>query len=104
MTLVQRGQPRERQETMHALESMFDMTKTLGNEGKISKMRTDTGVKDTYQLFFLDRIFSSYKKLKAKPRKEQALKSTIESLPETITSPVWRIRGWYFCDRSPSFV
>ncbi len=83
---------------MHALDSMFDMTKTLGNEGKVSKMCMDTGVKDTYQLFFLECIFSSYKKLKVKPRKEQALKSTIESLPDNITSPIWHIRGLVICN------
>ncbi|KAK0435422.1 hypothetical protein EV421DRAFT_1987087 [Armillaria borealis] len=88
-----RGPSRERQETMHALNSMFDMAKTLGNEGHIKKRRTMTGLKDTYQLFFLDRIFTSYKKFKSKPRKEEVLKSTIRSFPENLTSPVWCIRG-----------
>ncbi|PBK90657.1 hypothetical protein ARMGADRAFT_866159, partial [Armillaria gallica] len=87
------GRLRSQKETMEMLDSMLDLVKDLGNEGKVKKMRTNNGIKDTYQLVFLDRLFKSYKKFRLKDKKLQALRSCIANLPDQVTSPVWRIRG-----------
>ena len=60
---------------------------------KIAKERTKTGVKDTFQLFFLNKLFGSYKGKRGYDAKEQALKAAIAELPARITNPVWRIKG-----------
>ena len=67
-------------------------------------MRTESGVKDTYQMFFLDKIFKSYKKKRGRESKQAALDREIETLPDIITSPVWRIKGANYCIRMSVFV
>ncbi|PBL04050.1 hypothetical protein ARMGADRAFT_1004714 [Armillaria gallica] len=74
-------QAKSRKETMETLDSMLDIAKDLGNEGKAKKMRTDNSVKDTYQLVFLDRLFKLYKKFRLKDKKLQALHSCVVNLP-----------------------
>lgn len=56
-------------------------------------MRTQSGVKDTFQLHFLDKLWNSYKKVRGVHKKQEALDAMIEDLPEIIMSPVWRIKG-----------
>jgi len=72
---------------------MFAEASTLDTKTKVQKMRTESGVKDTYQMFFLDKIFKSYKKKRGRESKQAALDREIKSLPDIITSPVWRIKG-----------
>jgi hypothetical protein len=75
---------------------MFAEASTLDTKTKVQKMRTESGVKDTYQMFFLDKIFKSYKKKRGRELKQAALDREIKSLPDIITSPVWRIKGAKF--------
>lgn len=56
-------------------------------------MRTESGLKDTHQLFFLEKLFGSYKGLRGRAKKQAALQEAIDALPDNITSPVWRIKG-----------
>lgn len=72
---------------------MFDHASTLDTKTKIQKMRTSSGVKDTYQLHFLEKIFNSYKKKRGTESKQAALEAELRTLPTNITSPVWRING-----------
>ncbi|KAF8891533.1 hypothetical protein CPB85DRAFT_1377859 [Mucidula mucida] len=55
---------------MDALKTQFTAFQTIENEIRVKKMRTNTGVKDTFQLYFQDLLAASYKK-----------------------NPVWRIKG-----------
>ena len=75
------------------LKSMFEEALTLDTKTKVQKMRTESGLKDTHQLFFLDKLFKSYKKKRGQESKRAALDKEIDSLPNIITSPVWRIKG-----------
>lgn len=67
---------------------MFAEASTLDTKTKVQNMRTESGVKDTYQMFFLDKIFKSYKKKRGRESKQAALDREIETLPDIITSPV----------------
>jgi len=72
---------------------MFKEASTVDTKTKVQNMRTKFGVKDAYQMFFLDKLFKSYKKKRGQESKQAALDREIESLPDNITSPVWRIKG-----------
>ena len=62
-------------------------------------MKTDTGLKDTFQDFFTDRIFAFTSKLRGSAKdKQAALDEMVKQLPQgakDTISPVWRIRGKY---------
>lgn len=58
-------------------------------------MRTASGIKDTFQLVFLEKLFDSYKEKRGKSAKQAALDAQRRSLPKNITSPVWRIQGLF---------
>ena len=72
---------------------MFEEASTVGTKTKVQNMRTETGIKDTHQMFFLDKLFKSYKSKRGRESKQTALDKEIKSLPDIITSPVWRIKG-----------
>lgn len=90
---LQIGRPRRKEETTAQLRSMFEQASTIDTKTKVQNMRTQSGVKDTYQMFFLDKLFKSYKKKRGQESKQAALDREIESLPDNITSPVWRMEG-----------
>ena len=72
---------------------MFQEASTLDSKTKVQKMHTESGIKDTHQMFFLEKLFGSYKSKRGHVSKQAALDKEIESLPDTITSAVWRIKG-----------
>ena len=72
---------------------MFAEASTIGNKTKVGKMRTETGLKDTYQLFFLEKLFKSYQNKRGHELKQEALDKELNSFPDIITSPIWRIKG-----------
>ncbi|KAK7006328.1 hypothetical protein R3P38DRAFT_3366987 [Favolaschia claudopus] len=84
---------RNKTETTEKLKSYFVEASYLDSKTKIQKQRTETGVKDTYQLHFLEKIFESYKGKRGRASKEAALNARLASLPQNTTSPVWRIKG-----------
>jgi hypothetical protein len=90
---VQIGRLRRKDETTERLKSLFAEASKLGTQTKVKQMRTDSGVKDTYQMFFIDKIFRSYKKKRGTATKQAALDAQLEALPDNVTSPVWRIKG-----------
>ena len=93
LKFVQIGRLRRKDETTKNLKSLFTEASKLGTQTKVKQMRTDSGVKDTYQMFFIDKIFRSYKKKRGTATKQAALDAQLEALPDNITSPVWRIKG-----------
>ncbi|KAL6306470.1 hypothetical protein BKA93DRAFT_840752 [Sparassis latifolia] len=88
------GKPRNKKETTDKLRSYFENASTLGTQTKVANMRTESGIKDTYQKFFLDKLFDSYKKKRGTKSKQDALDAALASLPDDIISPVWRIKGF----------
>jgi hypothetical protein len=93
MVYCQIGRPRRKEETTAQLKSMFEEASTLDSKTKVQSMRTESGIKDTHQMFFLEKLFKSYKGKRGRESKQAALDTELGSLPDIITSPVWRIKG-----------
>ncbi|KAJ7923558.1 hypothetical protein B0H13DRAFT_1707124 [Mycena leptocephala] len=90
---VKIGTLRNKTETTEKLKSYFTEASTLDTKTKIQNQRTESGVKDTYQLFFLEKLFESYKNKRGRAAKQAALNARVAELPKITTSPVWRIKG-----------
>lgn len=67
--------------------------KTIGAKTKLKTARTEKGIKDTVQEFFLKKLFASYKGKHGPKAKQDALDAAVADLPSDITSPVWRLQG-----------
>lgn len=72
---------------------MFEQAAVLDTKTKVLGMGTESGIKDTYQMFFLEKLFKSYKGKRGRESKQAALDNELASLPSNTTSPVWRIKG-----------
>ncbi|KAJ6503838.1 hypothetical protein C8R45DRAFT_894926 [Mycena sanguinolenta] len=90
---VKIGRLRNKAETTDKLHSYFTEASTLDTKTKIQNLRTESGVKDTYQLFFIEKLFRSYKGKRGRSSKQAALDAALARLPQNTTSPVWRIKG-----------
>ena len=78
---------------MEQLAAFHDRAREVGAKTFLRKMRTESGVKDTVQEHFLDKLFASYKGKQGTQAKQAALDSAVQSLPSNITSAVWRLKG-----------
>jgi len=78
---------------MTKLSAFFNHAKEVGAKTVLKKMCTESGVKDTVQEHFLDKLFALYKGKQGTQAKQAALDSAIQSLLPNITSTVWRIKG-----------
>ncbi|KAH8081293.1 hypothetical protein BXZ70DRAFT_1068335 [Cristinia sonorae] len=87
------GKPRKKAETVKQLRSYFTQASTVDTKSTVAKMRTESGIKDTYQLFYLDKLFSSYKGKRQHERKTALDKLAKTMDPDKTMSPVWRIKG-----------
>lgn len=93
LSLIQAGRPRKKEETEDKLKSFFEQASTLDTKTKVKKMRTDSGIKDTFQMHFLDKLFASYSKKRGPEHKEAALRAELDRLPKNTINPLWRIKG-----------
>ncbi|SJL16514.1 uncharacterized protein ARMOST_20040 [Armillaria ostoyae] len=75
--------PRTKEETMDKLRSQFVEAQILGMGNKIKSMRTDSGLKDTFASFFIDKLINSYKAKRGDQRQE-ALDKAISEMHEEI--------------------
>ena len=82
------------------LDSYLSQAKTVGNKTALKKHRTETGIKDTTQEHFLEKLFASYKGKSGTRKKQEAFDAAVGQLPPDITSPVWRIDGTFLCSQS----
>lgn len=89
------GEPRQKDDSIAKLKSMFVAASSVGNQTKVKSMKTATGLKDTYLDSFMDRMSMSYKKIHGKDSKQKVLDEFKQTLPENVISPVWRIKGYY---------
>ncbi|KAF8164203.1 hypothetical protein BJ912DRAFT_1150335 [Pholiota molesta] len=83
---------RNKDETLKILDGYFQEARDTGAKSRLKIARTNTGIKDTMQEFFLERLFNSYKSAKG-AAKQKALDKAIDDLPPDIKSPVWRLKG-----------
>ncbi|KAF8178467.1 hypothetical protein BJ912DRAFT_1045365 [Pholiota molesta] len=84
---------RTRAETLSILNGYFREASKIGAKSRLKASRTNTGIKDTVQEFFFDKLFDSYKAKQGPIAKQEALDRAIRDLPSDITSPVWRLKG-----------
>ncbi|KAJ6531350.1 hypothetical protein B0H19DRAFT_966700 [Mycena capillaripes] len=88
-----RQRPRTRQETCEELRSQFTTASIVGGQATFKRQKTASGIKDTFQGAFLDRIFAiASKKGRTRVAKQVDVNSLINTFPKDITSPVWRIK------------
>ncbi|RDB16192.1 hypothetical protein Hypma_003108 [Hypsizygus marmoreus] len=89
------GLPRKKIETQQALRSQFIEACRVGGNAEFKRLKTQHGIKDTFQGFFLDRLAAiSTKRGRSKEEKEKAMREIRRSFPPNITSPVWRIKDF----------
>ncbi|KAJ6562524.1 hypothetical protein B0H19DRAFT_1375582 [Mycena capillaripes] len=86
-SFVKIGKLRAKKETTAQLQSYFDEAVTLNSKTKIKKMCTASGIKDTFQMVFLDKLFDSYKNKRGSAARQAALDAQCQKLPKDITSP-----------------
>ncbi|KAJ3776881.1 hypothetical protein FB446DRAFT_784792 [Lentinula raphanica] len=92
MIRTQPGKPRTKSESIAALQSQFIEAQTPGAGNRIKSKRTESGLKDTYQNFFINRLLDASKRRQGtEPR--SAINATLKDFPSETMSPVWRIRG-----------
>ncbi|KAF8885731.1 hypothetical protein CPB85DRAFT_1378115 [Mucidula mucida] len=84
---------RKGSETVATLTAMFNEAAVVGSEICVKGMRTASGTKETYQDFFIQKLFQSHKSKQTQQSKAEALRSCITSLPDCVMSPVWRLQG-----------
>ncbi|KAJ7483665.1 hypothetical protein FB451DRAFT_1029349, partial [Mycena latifolia] len=88
------GRLRRKEETTDKLRSFFTLASTqLDTKTKVKDLRTETGLKDKFQLVFIEKLFDSYKGKRGAATKRASLEAKLATLPENTMSPVWRIRG-----------
>uniref|UniRef100_A0A0W0FN34 Uncharacterized protein n=1 Tax=Moniliophthora roreri TaxID=221103 RepID=A0A0W0FN34_MONRR len=90
---VKPGEPQMPSYTTEKLQEHLQCAQRVGADSELKKFQTQHGIKDTYQMFFIDRLVNSYKGQRTLADKQTALKCAIEALPDCTMSPIWRIRG-----------
>jgi len=91
--IIARKTSHEKRKTQETLQSHFTEAKTIGAKTKLKTARTEKGIKDTVQEFFLKKLFTSYKGKNGPKAKQDALDAAVADLPSDITSPVWQLQG-----------
>jgi hypothetical protein len=98
------GKLRRKEETTKKLRSFFTEASTkLDTKTSVKKSRTEHGLKDKFQMFFIDKLFDSYKKKRGAEIKRAALEAAAATLPDNTMSPVWRIKGVHALNQFPPF-
>lgn len=73
---------------------MFNTASQVGGMTQAGKLQTEFGLKDTFQNFFVQKIFTLGRELRgSSEQKQEAVDRLIDTFPNNINSPVWRIRG-----------
>lgn len=79
---------------MQKLKEQFSAASRVGGMAEVKRLKTMSGLKDTFQDFFIGRLFdASRKKGRSKEQKQQDMSRLQEGFPTITLSPVWRIRG-----------
>jgi hypothetical protein len=93
----QKATPRNREESVVELRSQFLAASVVGGQASFKRRKTDSGIKDTLQGAFLERVFAvSTRKKRTKVQKQADISTVLRTFPKDITSPVWRIKGRMF--------
>ncbi|KAJ6609141.1 hypothetical protein B0H10DRAFT_1954878 [Mycena sp. CBHHK59/15] len=75
-------------ETQKELWSQFKTAREVGGQAGFKRRKTESGIKDTFQGAFLDRIFAiSSKRGRKKVQKQADIAALLRTFPDDITSP-----------------
>ncbi|KAI0639400.1 hypothetical protein C8Q77DRAFT_1223885, partial [Trametes polyzona] len=89
---------RTRTNTLQELRSQFTTAQSIGGQANVKRARTRTGIRDAYQSFFIDRLFSlTTKRNRSRQERLADVADYIRTVPwldESATSPVWRIHDF----------
>ncbi|KZT24421.1 hypothetical protein NEOLEDRAFT_1156913 [Neolentinus lepideus HHB14362 ss-1] len=92
---MEKGHLCTKSETQCILASQFDSAQEIGGQTSFKQQRTNTGIKDTFQGFFADKLFRiSTKRGTSRVQKEVAMGIASAAFPDDTTSPVWRIKDF----------
>jgi hypothetical protein len=76
---------------------MIEHSKKVGTITQVRGIRTRSGIKDTFLEHFLKKMADSYRGLRGRSQKTQALNEfCATSLPTNMISPIWRVDGMSF--------
>lgn len=92
---LQFNEPRTKDGTLRTLQQIFAEASAVGGMTRSKTLKTNTGVKDTFQQHFTDRLFALGRKLRGRKSEKQVLLDLLvaDDFPDDIISPVWRIKG-----------
>ncbi|EIW60460.1 uncharacterized protein TRAVEDRAFT_120336, partial [Trametes versicolor FP-101664 SS1] len=92
------GLLRSRKDTLRELQSQFSDATQIGGQANVKKARTRTGIRDTYQSFFTERLFSlTTARGKSRDERMGEVAEYLRTVPwveESARSPVWRIHDF----------
>jgi hypothetical protein len=90
------GKLRRKESTLKQLATQFEYAQKVGGMASVKKIRTKTGIKDSFQSFFLDKLFAATtKKGRTAIQKSADVTALLQTFPEDITSPIWRFEGLF---------
>ncbi|KAJ7270338.1 hypothetical protein C8J57DRAFT_1435474 [Mycena rebaudengoi] len=80
-------------DSIKELRSQFTAATVVGGQASFKRMKTASGIKDTFQGAFLERIFAvSTKKKRSKAQKQADISAVLRTFPSEVMSPVWWIK------------
>ncbi|KAI8983315.1 hypothetical protein BD414DRAFT_515805 [Trametes punicea] len=92
------GVLRNRKDTLRELQSQFTSAQEVGGQAFVKRSRTRSGIRDAFQSFFVDRLFSLTTRTgRTRQEREADVADYVRTIPryeEAATSPVWRIRDF----------
>ncbi|KAJ3989861.1 hypothetical protein F5890DRAFT_1561385 [Lentinula detonsa] len=76
---------RTKEDTIQKLKTIFTHSRLIGEKTKAKKLKTAFGIKDTYQDYFTDLIFTVQKKLQGShQQKQDEINKVLDKLPSNI--------------------
>ncbi|KIJ43281.1 hypothetical protein M422DRAFT_170181, partial [Sphaerobolus stellatus SS14] len=91
--LKSRRRPLETFQEMKHLQDIFNEATRIGGKKNSDQVGTNVSLKDTFQNYFIQKIFTSYKNVSSKTAKEACVSNVLKTFPTDTSSPVWRLRS-----------
>ncbi|KIJ46219.1 hypothetical protein M422DRAFT_250259 [Sphaerobolus stellatus SS14] len=90
---MEKSRARTAVESQTHLQTIFKKGAEVYGKTKSENTATKTGMKDTYMLHFLEKIWAASKPARGSSSKVNAIATVLKTLPHNIFSPVWRMKG-----------
>ena len=87
MTFRKIGEERNKKKTLQVLGEIFENATTIGGKTKSKEFRTQHGIKDKYQDYFIEQVnFLTAVGYSTNSERQEHIDSCLNALPSTITS------------------